>query len=66
MLRLFEDDYEYATSLFSVVQFSDLVWKKLRNAFKSSTNLRFDEGSDVPNLSQCTSLKKNVLEQQDI
>lgn len=58
LLMLFEDDYEYATSLLAVVQFSDLVWKKLRYAFKASTNLPFDEGIHLPNLSQCTSLKK--------
>ena len=52
----FEEELDIAPTLLSVVQFGDVVWKKLYNAFHSCTNMRFEEGIDTPNLSQCTDL----------
>ena len=53
---VFEEELDIAPTLLSVVQFGDVVWKKLYNAFHSCTNMRFEEGIDTPNLSQCTDL----------
>ncbi len=53
----FEEELDIAPTLLSVVQFGDVVWKKLYYAFHSCTNMRFEEGIDTPNLSQCTSLR---------
>ena len=52
----FEEELDIAPTLLSVVQFGDVVWKKLHNAFHSCVNMRFEEGIDAPNLSQCTNL----------
>ena len=52
----FEEELDIAPTLLSVVQFGDVVWKKLYNAFHSCTNMRFEGGIDTPNLSQCTDL----------
>lgn len=57
MLMEFDNHYDFAPSLLLVVQFGDVVWKKLHNAFSWCTNMRFDEGIDIPNLSQCTDLE---------
>lgn len=57
MLMSFDDALYFAPNLLSVVQFGDVVWKQLHNAFSWCINMRFDEGIDTPNLSQCTSLK---------
>lgn len=53
---VFEEELNIAPTLLSVVQFGDVVWKKLYDAFHSCTNMRFEEGIDTPNLSQCTNL----------
>jgi len=57
MLMEFDSHYDYANALISVVQFGDVVWKQLHNAFSWCVNMRFEEGIDTPNLSQCTSLE---------
>ena len=57
MLMSFENSFEYGHTLLAVVQFGDVVWKRLHYAFSWCVNMRFDEGIDTPNLSQCTSLK---------
>ena len=57
MLMSFENSFEYGHTLLTVVQFGDVVWKRLHYAFSWCVNMRFDEGIDTPNLSQCTSLK---------
>ena len=54
---VFEEELDIAPTLLSVVQFGDVVWKELCYAFHSCTNMRFEEGIDTPNLSQCTSLR---------
>ena len=58
MLMSFDDELNIAPKLLSVVQFGDVLWKKLRQAFSSCTNMRFEEGIDTPNLSQCTDLSE--------
>ena len=57
MLMSFENSFEYGHTLLTVVQFGDVVWKRLHYAFSWCVNMRFYEGIDTPNLSQCTSLK---------
>ena len=57
MLMSFENSFEYGHALLTVVQFGDVVWKRLHYAFSWCVNMRFAEGIDTPNLSQCTSLK---------
>lgn len=52
----FEEELDIAPTLLSVVQFGDVVWKELCYVFHSCTNMRFEEGIDIPNLSQCTNL----------
>ena len=47
----------YAPKLLSVVQFGDVVWKRLEYAFCDCESMQFAEGIDTPDLSQCTSLK---------
>ena len=56
MLMSFENSFEYGHTLLAVVQFGDVVWKKLRWAFYNCSDMRFEEGIDIPNLSQCTDL----------
>ena len=56
MLMSFENSFEYGHTLLTVVQFGDVVWKRLNRAFFTCSNMRFEEGIDTPNLSQCTSL----------
>ena len=56
MLMSFDDALYFAPNLLSVVQFGDVVWKRLNRAFFTCSNMRFEEGIDTPNLSQCTSL----------
>ena len=59
MSRRFDDetDYDdYAEDLLLVVQFGDVVWKRLDNAFLWSANMQFDKDIDTPNLSQCTTM----------
>ena len=53
---VFEEELDIAPTLLSVVQFGDVVWKKLYYAFHSCVNMRFEEGIDTPNLSLCTDL----------
>lgn len=53
---VFEEELDIAPTLLSVVQFGDVVWKNLYYAFHSCVNMRFEEGIDTPNLSQCTNL----------
>ena len=50
-------EHENTERLLSVVQFGDVVWKTLDHAFHTCANMRFEEGIDTPNLSQCTSLR---------
>ena len=57
MLMSFAKTEDFAPTLLKVVQFGDVVWKKLHYAFASCENMRFEERIDIPNLSQCTSLK---------
>jgi membrane associated lipoprotein len=56
MLMSFDGDVIFSMKLLSVVQFGDVVWKKLRWAFYNCSDMRFEEGIDTPNLSQCTNL----------
>lgn len=56
MLMSFDGDVIFSMKLLSVVQFGDVVWKKLRWAFYNCSDMRFEEGIDIPNLSQCTDL----------
>lgn len=56
MLMSFDGDVIFSMKLLSVVQFGDVVWKKLRWAFYNCSDMRFEEGIDTPNLSQCTDL----------
>ena len=56
MCMTFENSFEFGPTLLSVVQFGDVVWKRLHNAFNRCVNMRFDEGIDTPNLGQCTNL----------
>ena len=49
-------EHENTERLLSVVQFGDVVWKTFESAFHACVNMRFEEGIDSPNLSQCTSL----------
>ena len=56
MLMSFDDVLNIAPRLLSVVQFGDVVWKKLYKAFRFCSNMRFEEGIDSPDLSQCTNL----------
>ena len=53
----FDDARHFGPNLLSVVQFGDVVWKKLYRAFDFCLNMCFEEGIDTPNLSQCTSLR---------
>ena len=57
-MYFFEGASENASRLLSVVQFGDVVWKKLEEAFIDCSNLQFEKDIDVPNLSQCTSLAR--------
>ena len=57
MLMEFDKHYDFANALLSVVQFGDVVWKQLHHAFSWCINMRFEDGIDTPNLSQCTSLE---------
>ncbi len=54
----FDDARHFGPNLLSVVQFGDVVWKKLYRAFNFCSNMRFEEGIDTPNLSQCTDLEQ--------
>ena len=54
---MWRSEDENTERLLSVVQFGDVVWKTLEHAFHTCTNMRFEEGIDTPNLSQCTSLR---------
>ena len=56
MFMLFENNLDFTTRLLSVVQFGDVVWKYLSNAFYECYNMQFAKDIDTPNLSQCTSL----------
>ncbi len=56
MLMSFDGDVTFSMKLLSVVQFGDVVWKKLRWAFYNCSDMRFEEGIDTPNLGQCTDL----------
>lgn len=56
MLMSFDGDVIFSMKLLSVVQFGDVVWKKLRWAFYNCSDMRFEEGIDTPNLSQCMDL----------
>ena len=58
MLMSFDNVLNIAPKLLSVVQFGDVVWKKLYRAFNFCSNMRFEEGIDTPNLSQCTDLEQ--------
>ena len=51
-----------APSLLSVVQFGDVVWKKLNRAFYGCNNLQFEKNIDAPNLSQCTTLTEMFMD----
>ena len=51
-----------APALLSVVQFGDVVWKKLNRAFYGCNNLQFEKDIDAPNLSQCTTLTEMFME----
>ncbi len=57
MLMSFENASIYATALQSVVQFGEVAWKYLEYAFLYCKNMHFDQNIDVPNLSNCPSLK---------
>ena len=54
----FDDARHFGPNLLSVVQFGDVVWKKLYRAFDFCSNMCFEEGIDTPNLSQCTDLEQ--------
>lgn len=54
----FDDARHFGPNLLSVVQFGDVVWKKLYRAFDFCLNMCFEEGIDTPNLSQCTDLEQ--------
>ena len=54
----FDDARHFGPNLLSVVQFGDVVWKKLYRAFDFCLNMCFEEGIDTPNLSQCTNLSR--------
>ena len=54
----FDDARHFGPNLLSVVQFGDVIWKKLYRAFDFCLNMRFEEGIDTPNLSQCTDLEQ--------
>ncbi len=56
MLMLFDYAEIFSMKLLSVVQFGDVVWKRLQSAFHNCSDMRFEEGIDIPNLSQCTNL----------
>ena len=56
MLMLFDNAEIFSMKLLSVVQFGDVVWKRLQSAFHNCSDMRFEEGIDIPNLSQCTDL----------
>lgn len=56
MLMSFDGDVIFSMKLLSVVQFGDVVWKRLQSAFHNCSDMRFEEGIDIPNLSQCTNL----------
>ena len=56
MLMLFDYAEIFSMKLLSVVQFGDVVWKRLQSAFYNCSDMRFEEGIDIPNLSQCTDL----------
>lgn len=56
MLMLFDNAEIFSMKLLSVVQFGDVVWKRLQSAFHNCSDMRFEEGIDIPNLSQCTNL----------
>ena len=58
MLMSFENAFDFAPRLLTVVQFGDVVWRKLKHAFFYCENMQFFEGIDTPNLSQCTSLEE--------
>ena len=55
-LSKMKDTGKLRPTLLSVVQFGDVVWKKLDRAFIGCTNMQFAKEIDTPNLSQCTSL----------
>ena len=57
MLMLFDNAEIFSMKLLSVVQFGDVIWKRLQSAFHNCSDMRFEEGIDIPNLSQCTSLR---------
>ena len=44
----FDDARHFGPNLLSVVQFGDVVWKKLYRAFNFCSNMRFEEGIDTP------------------
>ena len=56
MLMLFDNAEIFSMKLLSVVQFGDVIWKRLQSAFHNCSDMRFEEGIDIPNLSQCTDL----------
>ena len=56
MLMLFDNAEIFSMKLLSVVQFGDVIWKRLQSAFHNCSDMRFEEGIDIPNLSQCTNL----------
>ena len=56
MLMLFDYAEIFSMKLLSVVQFGDVVWKRLQSACHNCSDMRFEEGIDIPNLSQCTDL----------
>ena len=56
MLMLFDNAEIFSMKLLSVVQFGDVEWKRLQSAFHNCSDMRFEEGIDIPNLSQCTDL----------
>ena len=56
LIMVFENNLEFSTRLLSVVQFGDVVWKYLSNAFYECYNMQFAKDIDTPNLSQCTNL----------
>ena len=58
MLMSFENAFDFAPRLLTVVQFGDVEWRKLKHAFFYCENMQFSDGIDTPNLSQCTSLEE--------
>ena len=59
---VFEEELDIAPTLLSVVQFGDVVWKKLNRAFYGCNNLQFEKNIDAPNLSQCTTLTEMFMD----